>query len=156
MAKKEIAYFGAGCFWHPQYVFDKTPGVIETSVGYMGGAVKDPTYEMVCSDKSGHIEVTKVVFDPDKIKYEELLKIFWEMHDPTQFNRQGPDVGTQYKSVVFYDNDKQKEIALQSKKEIQKSIKGKRVFTEIIKAPAFYPAEAYHQKYVQRTGRNIC
>ncbi len=156
--KKEIAYFGAGCFWRPQLVFDKIPGVIETEVGYMGGKIKNPSYEMVYAYDTGHIETIKVVYDSDKVSYETLLDTFWDIHDPTQFNRQGPDVGSQYKSVIFYTTPKQKEIAEKTKIKIQDKFKGRRVFTEIINAVSFpfYKAEEYHQKYIQKTGRNVC
>jgi peptide-methionine (S)-S-oxide reductase len=151
----EIATFGAGCFWGVEAAFQKVKGVIKTTVGYMGGDLKNPTYEQVCTDKTGHAEVIQIEFDNKQISYDKLLEIFWEIHDPTQFNRQGSDIGRQYRSVIFYQNDTQKETAEQSKKEIKKKY-DKEVVTEITPVKEFYPAEEYHQKYLQKQGQISC
>ena len=151
----EKATFGAGCFWGVEAAFQKTKGVIDTTVGYMGGTLKNPTYEQVCTDKMEHTEVIKIEFDNQQISYEQLLEVFWEIHDPTQLNRQGPDVGKQYRSVIFYHNELQKELAEKSKKEIQSKYE-KEIVTEITPVKEFYPAEEYHQKYLQKQGRASC
>lgn len=153
--KTEKATFGAGCFWHVEEDFRKMKGVIKTTVGYMGGTLKNPSYENVSTDKTGHVEVCQVEFDPEKISYEKLLDKFWEIHDPTQVDRQGPDVGTNYRSVIFYYNEKQKKIALESKEKQQNKTDGK-IVTEIVKAGKFYEAEEYHQKYLMKKGLNTC
>ena len=145
----EIASFAAGCFWGVQAEFDKIPGVVETTVGYMGGKIKNPTYKQVCTDTTGHAEAIEIKYDPEKISYEKLLEIFWSIHDPTQYNRQGVDVGSQYRSVIFYHNDEQRRIAEESKIQ-QQSKFDKKIVTEIVQAPAFYPAEDYHQKYLEK------
>ena len=145
----EIATFAAGCFWGVQAEFDKIPGVVETTVGYMGGKIKNPTYKQVCTDTTGHAEAIEIKYDPEKISYEKLLEIFWSIHDPTQYNRQGVDVGSQYRSVIFYHNDEQRRIAEESKIQ-QQSKFDKKIVTEIVQAPAFYPAEDYHQKYLEK------
>ena len=154
MDKKEVktdtAIFAGGCFWGMEYYFESKKGVISTQVGYTGGHVEHPTYEQVCSHTTGHIEVIEVVFNPQKISYEELCKLFFEIHDPTQLNRQGPDVGEQYKSAVFYRSEEQKEIA-QKLIDILKE-KGYDVVTELIPAGKFWPAEDYHQDYYERNG----
>jgi peptide-methionine (S)-S-oxide reductase len=153
----EIATFAAGCFWGVQSLFDEVKGVVKTLVGYTGGHAKNPTYEQVCSDKTGHAEAVQIEFDPDIVSYDNLLKIFWENHDPTTYHRQGSDVGSQYRSAIFYNNDKQKELAEKSKADLDKSKKYKdKIVTEIIKAGEFYPAEEYHQKYSQKTGLKTC
>lgn len=144
--KLEKAIFSAGCFWGVQAAFDKINGVIKTTVGYTGGSLKNPSYEDVCSNKTGHAESILIEFNPKMVSYEELLKIFWKIHDPTQLNRQGFDIGAQYRSAIFYYNKKQKNLALKSVKEIQRNYKDK-IATEIKKASKFYPAEDYHQKY---------
>ena len=145
----EIATFGAGCFWGVEAAFKKINGVTSTAVGYMGGTLKDPTYEDVCTDKTGHAEVVQINFDPDVIRYEDLLQVFWSIHDPTQLNRQGPDIGTQYRSVIFYHNEKQKIIAESEKKNLEKSGKYKKpIVTDIKVAKDFYRAEEYHQNYL--------
>jgi peptide-methionine (S)-S-oxide reductase len=151
----EKAAFGAGCFWHVEEEFRNLKGVVKTTVGYMGGKLNNPTYEDVCTDKTGHVEVCEVKFDPNKIKYEELLEKFWEIHDPTQIDKQGPDVGTQYKSVIFYYNDDQKNLALASKEKEQRNHKQK-IATKIIPAEIFYEAEDYHQKYLMKRSKNTC
>lgn len=153
----ETATFAAGCFWGVQSIFDKVPGVIESKVGYTGGKRKDPNYAQVSSGATGHAEAVEVKFDPRVISYKELLNYFWRLHDPTTLNRQGPDMGTQYRSVIFYHNENQKKIAEESKKEFDKSgvFKNKSV-TEIVPAQEFYAAEDYHQKYFQKNGGHGC
>ena len=147
----EKALFGAGCFWGVEESFRTLEGVIETQVGYSGGFTIDPTYESVCAGNTNHAEVVLVVFDKNKISFENLVNHFWNCHDPTLLNRQGPDVGTQYRSVIFYYNDSQKNLSNQSKIENSKKFKSK-IVTEITKAKEFYKAEEYHQKYIQKTG----
>jgi len=151
----QLATFGAGCFWHVQLSFDKIPGVIKTEVGYMGGTTKNPTYEDVCSDETGHAEVVHITYDEKEVAYEKLLEIFWNEHDPTQLNRQGPDEGTQYRSVIFYHSEEQKRIAEKSKAEMQKKHK-QPIATQIIPAQTFYKAEEYHQKYLEKRGQKTC
>lgn len=152
-----LATFGAGCFWGVEETFRKLPGVIETAVGYMGGSTERPTYEQVCSSRTGHAEVMQLTYDPEKISYEELLKIFWQSHNPTTLNRQGPDVGTQYRSAIFYHTPEQKEIAEKSKDELEKSGKWKSpIVTEITPAQNFWKAEDYHQKYLYKRGEDSC
>lgn len=146
----ETAYFASGCFWGTQYHFENKAGVISTEVGYMGGHTKNPTYKEVCTDATGHAETLKVVFDPTKVSFEDLAKIYFETHDPGELNRQGPDIGTQYRSAVFYTSEEQKQT-------IEKLIKilrdeGYKVVTEVVKAPEFYPAEDYHQHYYNKKG----
>jgi peptide-methionine (S)-S-oxide reductase len=153
--KTEKAIFGAGCFWKPQAIFDKTKGVLKTTVGFMGGTIENPSYDDVCTNKTGHVEVVQVEFDPSKISYEKLLDIFWNNHDPTQIDRQGPDMGIQYKSVIFYTQEDQKHKAEKSKKEQQK-ILDKKIATEIRPALKFYEAEEYHQKYYEKHNINKC
>jgi peptide-methionine (S)-S-oxide reductase len=147
------ATFGAGCFWHVEDLFSTTKGVNSTAVGYIGGQLPNPTYEEVCTDKTGHAEAVEVDYDPDEISFEELLKIFWENHNPTTLNRQGPDVGIQYRSAIFYHDEKQKEIAENSKQTLEQLGKyGLPIVTEIVPAPTFYKAEEYHQKYFKKHG----
>ena len=147
------ATFGAGCFWHVEDLLNKTKGVKSTAVGYIGGQLQNPTYEEVCTDKTGHAEAVEVEYDPDEISFEDLLNVFWSNHNPTTLNRQGPDVGIQYRSAIFYHNETQKEIAEKSKQELGQSGKfDKPVVTEIIPAPTFYKAEEYHQKYFKKHG----
>ncbi len=153
----EKATFAAGCFWHTEEVFQHLNGVLSTIVGYMGGTVQNPTYEDVCTDNTGHAEVVEITFDPNKISYEELLTVFWDIHDPTTKNRQGPDVGTQYRSAIFYYTPEQKMKAELSKKNVEKSRKyKKKIVTEITKATTFYPAEEYHQHYLAKNGAVKC
>lgn len=149
----EKATFGAGCFWHVEETFRKLEGVISTTVGYMGGNFKNPTYEDVCTDETGHAEVVQITYDPKKITYEQLLDVFWSIHNPTQLNRQGPDTGTQYRSVIFYHNEQQKKLAEQSKKKLEYN---KPIVTEITKAKEFYKAEEYHQRYLEKHGPKAC
>jgi len=145
-ANLETAVFGTGCFWCSQAVFERLDGVWESTCGYMGGTVAKPTYEQVCTGKTGQAEVTQVKFDPKVISYEQLLEWFWHMHDPTTLNRQGADMGTQYRSAIFYFSDDQKAAAEKSKAAAQKNFKDP-IVTEITKAGVFYPAENYHQEY---------
>jgi peptide-methionine (S)-S-oxide reductase len=153
----EKASFAAGCFWGVEAVFRDLKGVISTRVGYMGGSTEDPTYGDVCSGSTGHAEAVEVVFDPSKISYEKLLETFWNKHDPTTRNRQGPDIGEQYRSIIFYHTDGQKKLATKSKEKLESSGRYKNpVVTEIIPAPLFYPAEDYHQQYLEKRGRNFC
>lgn len=147
------ATFGAGCFWHVEDLLAKTKGVKSTKVGYAGGQLPNPTYEEVCTDRTGHAEAVEVEFDPEEISFEELLDVFWNNHNPTTLNRQGPDVGIQYRSVIFYHDEKQKEIAEKSKQSLSESGKyDNPVVTEITPAPTFYDAEEYHQKYFKKHG----
>ncbi len=151
------AAFGAGCFWGVQYEFDQIKGVKKTVAGYMGGSTENPSYEQVCSNKTGHAETVYVEFDEEILSYEALLEVFWKMHDPTQKNRQGPDVGSQYRSVIFYFDEAQKHIAEKSKKQLAESKKfNKPIATEIVSASEFYPAEAYHQDYFKKQGYTGC
>jgi peptide-methionine (S)-S-oxide reductase len=153
----EKATFAAGCFWGVEYEFSQVKGVTSTKVGYMGGSTKNPTYQQVCTDKTGHAEVVDVTFDPSQVSYEELLDVFWSLHDPTQLNRQGPDMGSQYRSVIFYYNEEQRKTAEESKMRLQASGKYKRdVVTEIVPAQTFYIAEQYHQKYYKRHSMDSC
>jgi len=153
----EKATFGAGCFWHVEEAFRHLKGVTSTTVGYMGGTLKNPTYEDVCTDKTGHAEVLEVTYDPAKISYNDLLSVFWDIHDPTTKNRQGPDVGTQYRSVIFYHTLEQKTESETTKKDLEQSRKyKKKIITEITKATTFYPAEEYHQQYLAKHGLAAC
>ena len=147
----EKAYFAGGCFWGVEYWLEKEKGIIAVTSGYMGGTVKNPTYEQVCTGKTGHAETVEVQFDPNKISYEKIAKLFFEIHDPTQLNRQGPDIGYQYRSAVFYTNDKQKEIA--EKLIGQLRLKGFKAATTVEKAGPFYKAESYHQNYYNKNGK---
>jgi peptide-methionine (S)-S-oxide reductase len=151
----EKATFGAGCFWGVEVAFRNVPGVTDTAVGYMGGTVANPTYEQVCTDRTGHAEVVQVEYDPDEVSYEQLLDTFWGEHDPTQRNRQGPDVGSQYRSVVFFHSPEQQEQALASKARIQGQ-NGEPVVTEIVPASDFWRAEEYHQQYLVKRGVATC
>jgi peptide-methionine (S)-S-oxide reductase len=151
----EKATFGAGCFWGVEVAFRNVPGVTDTAVGYMGGTVANPTYEQVCTDRTGHAEVVQVEYGPDEVSYEQLLDTFWEEHDPTQMNRQGPDVGSQYRSVVFFHTPEQQEQALASKARIQAQ-SADPVVTEIEPAGDFWRAEEYHQQYLVKRGVATC
>ena len=143
------AMFGAGCFWGVEYNFSKIKGVNEVISGYSGGKTPNPTYEMVCSNNTEHAEVVLIDFNEDEVTYEELLNAFWKKHDPTTLNRQGPDVGTQYRSAIFYYDDKQKEAAEKSLNKLQEKLSQK-IVTEITKAQKFWKAEEYHQKYFEK------
>ncbi len=151
----EKAVFAAGCFWGVEELFRKTKGVISTRAGFTGGKTINPSYEEVCSGNTGHAEAVEVVFDQKKISFNELLEVFWQNHDPTTLNRQGFDVGTQYRSAVFYANEKQKEISLKSKEKKEKE-SGKKFVTEIVAFTEFFEAEEYHQKYLMKKGLNAC
>ena len=151
------ATFGAGCFWGVEAEFRKIKGVTSTAVGYMGGIMENPTYEDVCTDRTGHAEVVQIEYDPSTVSYEKLLDVFWDIHDPTQLNRQGPDVGTQYRSVIFYHTEEQKALAQKLKENLQDSGKYKgEIATEISASSTFYRAEEYHQKYYEKHGRTGC
>jgi len=155
----ELALFGLGCFWGAERKFWKTPGVVSTAVGYAGGFTPNPTYEEVCSGRTGHNEVVLVVYDPNKISYESLLKTFWESHDPTQGMRQGNDVGTQYRSGIYTFNAAQRQAAEASKAMYEQAIKARRygaITTEIVDAPEFYFAEDYHQQYLAKNPHGYC
>lgn len=151
----EQAIFAAGCFWGVQYYFDQVPGINMTTVGYTGGTTEDPTYEEVCTHTTGHAEAVVVEFDPTQISYAALVRHFFRLHDPTQLNRQGPDVGDSYRSAIFYVNDDQKSVAETIRSELQAE-HGNKIVTEITKAGPFYEAEDYHQKFAERTGRGMC
>ncbi len=153
----ELATFGAGCFWGVEVTFRQVPGVKEALVGYLGGTLADPTYKDVCTGRTGHAEVVQVRYDPSEVTYDKLLDVFWENHDPTTLNRQGPDVGTQYRSAIFYHTPEQKDAAEQSKARLEASGKLRRpVVTEITAASTFYPAEDYHQRYLEKRGLASC
>lgn len=153
----EIATFGAGCFWGVEAAFQRVPGVIDTAVGYSGGRTENPSYQDVCSDETGHAEVVQVTFDPAKVNYEQLLNVFWQVHDPTQVNRQGPDSGTQYRTAIFFHSLEQEAIAKKSRAALEASGKFRRpIATEITPAGVFYRAEEYHQKYLQKRGAASC
>jgi len=147
------ATFAAGCFWGVEAAFQKIKGVRDTKVGYTGGKTKNPTYEKVCSNQTGHAEVIQITYDPQEVNYEQLLEIFWEIHDPTQLNRQGPDIGTQYRSAIFYHNEEQKNIAEESRNKQQQKYDEK-ITTEISPIKEFYLAEEYHQKYFEKNQSN--
>ena len=153
----EKATFGAGCFWGVEAAFRQVPGVVATRVGYTGGNVENPSYELVCSHTTGHAEAVEVTYDPERVSYEQLLETFWGKHDPTQLNRQGWDVGDQYRSVVFYEDEEQRAAAEQSKAELDASGRYRKpVVTVIEPAQTFYVAEDYHQQYLEKRGRSTC
>ncbi len=152
----ETATFAAGCFWGVEDTFMKKKGVKVTSVGYIGGNFSDPTYEDVCTDKTGHAEAIQLKFDPKEVSYEELLDLFWSIHNPTTKNRQGPDIGSQYRSTIFYHTAEQENIAKKSKQELNDSKFQNKIVTEIVPATTFYKAEDYHQKYYQKIGGGSC
>lgn len=153
----EKATFAAGCFWGVEETFRTTPGVLETQVGYTGGKTEKPTYHEVCTDTTGHAEAVEVTYDPAKVSYGQLLNIFWENHNPTQMNRQGPDVGAQYRSAIFFHSPEQEREAIASKEALAKSGKfSKPIATQIVKAEPFYRAEEYHQQYLLKRGRTHC
>jgi peptide-methionine (S)-S-oxide reductase len=155
--KTAKATFGAGCFWGVEEIFSNVKGVVSTAVGYAGGTKENPTYEDVCTDKTGHAEVVEVEFDPSQVTYDELLDVFWSNHNPTTLNRQGPDVGTQYRSVIFYHSPEQKSAAEVSREKIDKNERFPRsVVTQIEPAPTFWRAEEYHQRYLQKRGQSHC
>ena len=153
----QMATSAAGCFWGVEEAFTKTKGVKSTRVGYIGGNLPNPTYEDVCTDRTGHAEALQVKYDPKEISYEELLDLFWSIHNPTTKNRQGPDIGSQYRSIIFYHIPEQERIAKKSKQELDDSNKFQnKIVTEIVPASTFYPAEDYHQKYYQKIGGGSC
>lgn len=153
----EKATFGAGCFWGVEAAFRRLPGVVSTRVGYAGGSTKNPTYRDVCSGRTGHAEVVEAVYDPSQVSYNDLLNVFWEEHDPTTLNRQGPDVGAQYRSAILYHTPEQEAAAIASKEKLQASGVHKRpIVTEITPASEFYEAEEYHQQYLEKRGAVSC
>jgi peptide-methionine (S)-S-oxide reductase len=157
MMNESNATFGAGCFWGVEAAYRQIPGVLSTAVGYLGGTLENPTYHDVCSGRTGHAEVVQVTYDPSRVTYDDLLTVFWENHDPTTLNRQGPDIGTQYRSAIFYHDDAQKEAATASKDEREKSGRYRRpIVTEITPASEFYMAEDYHQQYLEKRGLSSC
>ena len=151
----EKATFGAGCFWGVEATFRQLAGVKDTAVGYEGGKLDSPTYQDVCTDRTGHAEVVQVEFDPAVVGYHDLLNVFWENHDPTTKNRQGPDVGTQYRSVIFFHSPEQKAEAEQSREQAQKQF-SRPIVTEIVPASTFWRAEEYHQQYLEKRGLSHC
>lgn len=154
---KQEATFGAGCFWGVEEAFRVTKGVLMTEVGFMGGRLKDPSYEDVSYKETGHAEVVHVEFDSDLISYVQLLQVFWRSHNPTEVNRQGPDIGSQYRSVIFYHTEEQKRLAEASKQDLEASGKWSRpIATDIEPADLFYRAEDYHQKYLMKRGKTTC
>jgi peptide-methionine (S)-S-oxide reductase len=153
----EKATFAAGCFWGVEHTFRQIPGVISTRVGYIGGTTADPNYKQVCNGDTGHAEAVEVTYDPAKVNYADLLKVFWENHDPTQLNRQGPDWGTQYRSAVFFHSPEQQALAQSSKDALGTALQyPKRITTQIVPAAEFYPAEDYHQQYLEKRGQASC
>ena len=151
------ATFGAGCFWGVEEEFRKVKGVKDTAVGYAGGGVPNPTYSDVCTDRTGHAEVVEVDYDPAEVSYETLLDVFWNGHDPTQLNRQGPDVGTQYRSVVFFHSPEQEAAAQTSRARLEESGRLRRPIATVIEpAPTFWKAEDYHQRYLEKRGLGSC
>ncbi len=153
----ELATFGAGCFWGVEVTFRNVPGVKDAVVGYLGGTLPNPTYKDVCTGRTGHAEVVQVTYDPAEVRYDKLLDVFWENHNPTTLNRQGPDVGTQYRSAVFYHTPEQKRAAEESKALLEASARFRRpIVTEITPASTFYLAEDYHQRYLEKRGLASC
>ena len=157
-AQTETATFAAGCFWGIEAAFRAVPGVVDTQVGYTGGHTENPTYEQVCTDTTGHAEAVQVTFDPAKVTYEQLLDVFWNTHNPTTPNRQGPDVGSQYRSAIFTHGPEQEAAARASKERLAASGKFGQtpIVTEIVPAPTFWPAEEYHQRYLEKRGQASC
>jgi peptide-methionine (S)-S-oxide reductase len=154
---QEIATFGAGCFWGIEAAFRRVPGVLDAAVGYSGGKTQNPSYQEVCTDTTGHAEVVQVTFDPEKLSYEQLLDVFWTIHDPTQVNRQGPDYGKQYRTAIFFHSPEQEAVAKKSKQALEASGKLRRpVATEITPAGPFWRAEEYHQRYLEKRGAASC
>jgi peptide-methionine (S)-S-oxide reductase len=153
----EKATFGAGCFWHVEEAFRQVAGVLSTQVGYMGGNRENPGYEDVCSHTTGHAEVVEVTYDSARVSYDELLRVFWDCHDPTQLNRQGPDIGDNYRSVIFCHTSEQEEVARRSLEHEERSGRHRRpIVTEIAPASTFWRAEEYHQQYLAKRGRDSC
>jgi peptide-methionine (S)-S-oxide reductase len=156
--KLQLATFAAGCFWGVEEAFRRIEGVKSTAVGYTGGWFNNPTYRDVCADNTGHAEAVQVQFDPNEVSYEDLLDVFWSIHNPTTDNRQGPDIGSQYRSMIAYHTTEQELAAKKSKEDLQSSgkLNGRRIVTEIVPASPFYKAEEYHQKYYQKRGGGSC
>ena len=153
----EIATFGAGCFWGVEAAFRRVPGALDVVSGYAGGHTENPSYRDVCTDRTGHAEVVQVTFDPAKISYEQLLDVFWKIHDPTQVNRQGPDFGTQYRTAIFYHSPEQEAAARKSKQALEASGRFRQaIATEITPAGPFWRAEEYHQRYLEKRGAESC
>jgi peptide-methionine (S)-S-oxide reductase len=153
----EIATFGAGCFWGVEAAFRRVPGVLDAVSGYSGGHTENPSYKDVCTDRTGHAEVVQVTFDPSKVSYEQLLDVFWKIHNPTQVNRQGPDFGTQYRTAIFYHSPEQEAAARKSKQALEASARFRQpVATEITPAGPFWRAEEYHQRYLEKRGAESC
>ncbi len=153
----EKATFGAGCFWGVEAAFRKVKGVLGARVGYLGGTLVNPTYQDVCSGNTGHAEVVEVTYDPEQVTYDELLAVFWDNHNPTTLNRQGPDIGTQYRSAIFFHTPEQEAAALASRARLDASGRYKNsIVTEITPATEFYMAEDYHQQYLEKRGRSSC
>ena len=151
------ATFAAGCFWGVEAAFRQVPGVTATRVGYTGGTTTNPTYKQVCTDRTGHAEAVEVSYDPARVSYDNLLRVFWEIHDPTQHNRQGPDIGTQYRSAIFYHDPEQEAAARASMERLERSgVHKQPIVTEIVPAQTFYPAEDYHQQYLEKRGLATC
>ena len=152
------ATFAAGCFWHVEATYRKVKGVVSTRVGYIGGRLENPTYKDVCSDKTGHAEAIEVEYDSALVSYDDLLSVFWDLHDPTTADRQGPDVGSQYRSAIFYHSPEQKAGAIASKEKLQATdhYSNQKIVTEIVSATTFYPAEDYHQRYFEKRGLASC
>jgi peptide-methionine (S)-S-oxide reductase len=155
LSQSETATFAGGCFWSVEVEFRNTPGVTDVQVGYTGGQVEDPSYEQVCNGRTGHAEAVEVTFDPDEVSYGELVDRFWTLHDPTQVNRQGWDLGTQYRSAIFTHSPEQAEVAAESKARAQTRF-NKPIATQIEVASTFWPAEEYHQQYLVKNGRATC
>lgn len=153
MTKK--ATFGAGCFWQVEAEYRQVEGVTKTTAGYEGGTLPNPSYQDVCTDRTGHAEVVEVEYDPARVSYEDLLEVFWKIHDPTQLNRQGPDVGTQYRSVIFVHDEEQEAAARRSKERAQERFR-RPIVTQIVPASTFWPAEEYHQRYLEKRGLASC
>jgi peptide-methionine (S)-S-oxide reductase len=154
---QEIATFGAGCFWGIEAAFRRVPGVLDAAVGYSGGRTQNPSYQDVCTDTTGHAEVVQVTFDPEKLSYDQLLDVFWTIHDPTQVNRQGPDYGKQYRTAIFFHSPEQEAAAKKSKQALEASGKLRRpISTEISPAGPFWRAEEYHQRYLEKRGAASC
>jgi peptide-methionine (S)-S-oxide reductase len=153
----EKATFGAGCFWGVEAEFRQIPGVVATAVGFEGGTLQNPSYRAVCSHTTGHAEVVEVEYDPARVSYDDLLAVFWQAHDPTQLNRQGPDIGDQYRSVIFYTTPEQQAAALASKERLERSGTYRRpIVTQVVPATTFYRAEEYHQQYLEKRGLSSC
>ncbi|MGA8576091.1 MAG: peptide-methionine (S)-S-oxide reductase MsrA [Candidatus Cybelea sp.] len=151
----QTATFAAGCFWGVEDVFRRIPGVLDAVSGYIGGSLENPTYRQVCSHTTGHAEAVEVTFDPQLVTYDELLNVFWQIHDPTQLNRQGPDVGDQYRSAIFTHGDDQQRLAIASRDREQRD-RERPIVTQILSAPHFWRAEEYHQRYFEKNGGGAC